>query len=69
MKPQGWACPNCGKGNAPWRAQCDCTPAFAPVWVVPTPYPWGVPGTTPWWPGPYCTTTVTNTTNSIGETT
>lgn len=23
----GWTCPACGRGNAPWKSQCDCTPA------------------------------------------
>jgi len=21
----GWECPRCGKINAPWKSQCDCT--------------------------------------------
>lgn len=23
---QGWTCPVCGKGNAPWMSQCPCDP-------------------------------------------
>lgn len=24
---QGWECPRCGRINAPWVRQCDCSPA------------------------------------------
>jgi hypothetical protein len=24
----GWQCPKCGRGNAPWKASCECGPAF-----------------------------------------
>jgi hypothetical protein len=24
--PTGWACPRCGKINAPWVTSCDCYP-------------------------------------------
>jgi DNA-directed RNA polymerase subunit RPC12/RpoP len=25
---QGWQCPKCGRGNAPWNATCPCGPEF-----------------------------------------
>jgi hypothetical protein len=30
--PVGWKCPCCGRGNAPWLAQCPCN-----LFVVTTP--------------------------------
>lgn len=26
---QGWVCPRCGRGNAPWLGTCPC-------WTIPT---------------------------------
>lgn len=47
-KPQaerGWECPRCGRINAPWKSQCDCSGNN--YW-----YPWDY--TEPWWKQIYC---------------
>ena len=36
----GWACPRCGRINAPWRSQCDCNG-------------YGWQSTWDWWKTPY----------------
>ena len=28
---QGWECPRCGRINAPWKSQCDCSGRY---WTV-----------------------------------
>ena len=39
----GWACPRCGRINAPWKSQCDCLGGnWYPTW-----YPWDYKE--PWW--------------------
>lgn len=30
---QGWECPRCGRINAPWVRQCDCSPSG---WTITT---------------------------------
>ena len=45
----GWACPRCGRINAPWKSQCDC--AGGSYWY-PTWYPWDYKE--PWWKQIYC---------------
>lgn len=45
----GWACPRCGRINAPWKSQCDC--AGGGYWY-PTWYPWDYKE--PWWKQVYC---------------
>ena len=43
----GWACPRCGRINAPWRSQCDCSGNY---W-----YPsWEKPYCDEWWKHVYC---------------
>lgn len=32
MEKYGWICPRCGKVNAPWVAECNCSADFAPWW-------------------------------------
>ena len=27
----GWRCPNCGRGNAPFKSSCDCVPLPTPT--------------------------------------
>lgn len=29
---QGWECPRCGRINAPWVRQCDCSPSSTLGW-------------------------------------
>lgn len=30
---QGWKCPRCGRINAPWKSQCDCSNwTYKPEW-------------------------------------
>lgn len=30
---QGWECPRCGRINAPWKSQCDCSNwTYKPEW-------------------------------------
>lgn len=44
----GWACPRCGRINAPWKSQCDCSGGnWYPTW-----YPWDYKE--PWWKQVYC---------------
>ena len=44
----GWACPRCGRINAPWKSQCDCLGGnWYPTW-----YPWDYKE--PWWKQVYC---------------
>lgn len=39
----GWACPRCGRINAPWKSQCDCLGGnWYPTW-----YHWDY--REPWW--------------------
>lgn len=46
----GWACPRCGRINAPWKSQCDCLGGnWYPTW-----YPWDYKE--PWWKQVYCDT-------------
>lgn len=45
----GWACPRCGRINAPWKSQCDC--AGNNYWY-PTWNPWDYKE--PWWKQVYC---------------
>lgn len=40
----GWACPRCGRINAPWKSQCDCT---GNNYWYPTWNPWDY--REPWW--------------------
>ena len=43
----GWACPRCGRINAPWKSQCDCSGNY---W-----YPsWEKPYYDEWWKHVYC---------------
>ena len=43
----GWACPRCGRINAPWKSQCDCSGNY---W-----YPsWEKPQYDEWWKHVYC---------------
>ena len=44
----GWACPRCGRINAPWKSQCDC--AGNTYWY-PT---WERPYYDEWWKHVYC---------------
>ena len=45
----GWACPRCGKVNAPWKSQCDCVGGYYyPNWYTPWEYK------EPWWKQIYC---------------
>ena len=44
----GWACPRCGRINAPWKSQCDC---LGGNWYS-TWYPWDYKE--PWWKQVYC---------------
>lgn len=31
---QGWECPRCGRINAPWKSQCDCSNwTYKPEWL------------------------------------
>ena len=40
----GWACPRCGRINAPWKSQCDCAGNYYyPNWYTPWDYK------EPWW--------------------
>ena len=39
----GWACPRCGRINAPWKSTCDCSGGY----YYPTWYPWDY--REPWW--------------------
>ncbi len=41
---QGWECPRCGRINAPWVRQCDCSRNNASDWTYP-----------PWWREITCT--------------
>ena len=47
-KPQaerGWECPRCGRINAPWKSQCDCSGYnWYPTWDYKE----------PWWKQVYC---------------
>ena len=44
----GWACPRCGRINAPWKSQCNCLDGnWYPTW-----YPWNYKE--PWWKEVYC---------------
>ena len=64
-KPQieyGWACPRCGRINAPWKSQCDCSGyGWQPTWDW-----WRMPGDE-WWKHVYygsdCSTTVKTDSN------
>ena len=42
----GWACPRCGRINAPWKSQCDCAGGgyWYPTWDYKE----------PWWKQVYC---------------
>ena len=41
----GWACPRCGRINAPWKSSCDCSGNYwYPIWSNPS-----VPNTPVWW--------------------
>ena len=40
----GWACPRCGRVNAPWKSQCDCPG-----------YNWNQPYYDEWWKKITCT--------------
>ena len=32
---QGWECPRCGRINAPWVRQCDCSRSnWSPTWTI-----------------------------------
>ena len=43
----GWACPRCGRINAPWKSQCDCSGNYY--------YPsWYYDYKEPWWKQVYC---------------
>lgn len=43
----GWACPRCGRINAPWKSQCDCSGNY---W-----YPsWEKSQYDEWWKHVYC---------------
>ena len=43
----GWACPRCGRINAPWKSQCDCSGNYY--------YPsWYYDYKDPWWKQIYC---------------
>ena len=42
---QGWECPRCGRINAPWVRQCDCSRSN---WTVTCGDPWKI---TPSWTG------------------
>ena len=45
----GWACPRCGKINAPWKSQCDCAGGYwYPTWGFNWDY------REPWWKQIYC---------------
>ena len=45
----GWACPRCGRINAPWKSQCDCAGNYYyPNWYTPWDYK------EPWWKQIYC---------------
>lgn len=45
----GWACPRCGRVNAPWKSQCDCAGNYYyPTWYTPWDYK------EPWWKQIYC---------------
>ena len=45
----GWACPRCGRINAPWKSQCDCAGNYYyPTWYTPWDYK------EPWWKQVYC---------------
>ena len=44
----GWACPRCGRVNAPWKSTCDCPGGY----YYPTWYPWDYKE--PWWKQVYC---------------
>ena len=47
----GWACPRCGRINAPWKSQCDC----AGNYYYPNWYPsWEKPYYDEWWKHVYC---------------
>ena len=45
----GWACPRCGRINAPWKSQCDCT---GNIYQYPT---WERPYYDEWWKHVTCT--------------
>jgi hypothetical protein len=32
---QGWQCPLCGRVNAPWKTECDCTNRTFPNHPLP----------------------------------
>ena len=32
---KGWECPRCGRINAPWVRQCDCSPSTSKITVNP----------------------------------
>ena len=45
----GWACPRCGRVNAPWKSTCDCAGGYYyPNWYHPWDYK------EPWWKQVYC---------------
>lgn len=32
MDKYGWICPRCGKVNAPWAPECECSADVMPWW-------------------------------------
>ena len=44
---KGWECPRCGRINAPWVRQCDCS---RNNWSIT----WDYPSTDDWWKRVYC---------------
>ena len=46
----GWKCPACGGGNAPWVSHCPCVPYYARPWYPYYPvYPTYPAPYTPYW--------------------